>query len=1058
VGVRPLVLLVPSLAAAVELPRRLASTGRALAGLYPLRLLDLARAIAEPALLGRGLKPWSGAHAPLVAARLLDGPHALRLDPRLPRGPVAAALARTLTELRGAGLAPSALEAIVAEGTTAEDEARLRGVADLYRGFHEAVEARFADPATLLRRAAEHIGSARWLEGADLLVVEDLELGPLEAEFLAALARRLPVKRLDRPRPAALAAFASWAESQGIQAVDEAQTIFAPGAPVATPPAGLTRLQERLFAPAGDRPVEDDSVALLTAPGEAAEVRSLVRRLLQEAARGVAFEEMAVILPRPDPYALLVTDLLARLEIPHRLHPSLPLRAGRCARALLLLLRCRGLYRAEVMEFLTFAPVPYAELLGDETPPRPARWDTTSREAGIVSGYERWLIGLRAYAEEECSEAQATADAERQAWHRDRAAGAEALLRVVELLHTTLVGLDGEATWAEWSERLLGVLDQWIGPERDRQAVVEAIADLAGLGSVTAGRVAWPMVEDVLETLFDWERLPMDPLTTGGVHVGSMDALAGLPFRVVAIPGLVEGGFPGVLRPDPFLLDAEREALRARAAPPAPVRGPTSGPRQLSLFDSAEDPAPRRDQDTGSIALLATTQDRLVEARAAFHRALSQATERLILSYPRADPRSGRERLPSLFFVAAASALAGRPLGALDLAARVVEDELSTLPLEDALDASERDRARVLRGGAEAVLAIAAGAPFFKWSHLAAHERWSSALTAHDGLVSDLPADLARRLDPRTASWPVSASSLATYAKCGFQYALKHVLRLRPLEEPQERLWLDALEQGRLFHEVAEIFLRGQRDSGALPVRNDEATRQRLLSLARERVEAFVAGRPPRHRLVWQIRWAAFEALLLRWLAREATTAERSTPAYFEVSFGLPQRARTGEPHHAEPLAVDLGEGRCLRLSGQIDRIDVRPDGALVLRDYKTGRAPKDDGSVFRGGRELQIPVYVLATRMIFPDRVVAEAFLDYVNGGRPVPFDPASVAGETFRRLLREITDAIAAGQFVQEPSACVWCELAAVCGPQPLVELRQRFKIGDARVQRYLRLREYR
>ena len=37
--------------------------------------------------------------------------------------------------------------------------------------------------------------------------------------------------------------------------------------------------------------------------------------------------------------------------------------------------------------------------------------------------------------------------------------------------------------------------------------------------------------------------------------------MRGMPFRILVIPGLVEGGYPGVLRPDPFLLDAEREAL-----------------------------------------------------------------------------------------------------------------------------------------------------------------------------------------------------------------------------------------------------------------------------------------------------------------------------------------------------------------------------------------------------------------------------------------------------------------------------------------------------------------
>ena len=111
---RPLILLVPSFAAARELPRRLASTGRALAGLYAFEVRDLARAVAEPVLLGRGLQAWSRGHASLLAARLLDGPHGLRLDERLPRPPVALALARTLVALRAGGVDPDRLDALAA--------------------------------------------------------------------------------------------------------------------------------------------------------------------------------------------------------------------------------------------------------------------------------------------------------------------------------------------------------------------------------------------------------------------------------------------------------------------------------------------------------------------------------------------------------------------------------------------------------------------------------------------------------------------------------------------------------------------------------------------------------------------------------------------------------------------------------------------------------------------------------------------------------------------------------------------------------------------------------
>ena len=219
-----------------------------------------------------------------------------------------------------------------------------------------------------------------------------------------------------------------------------------------------------------------------------------------------------------------------------------------------------------------------------------------------------------------------------------------------------------------------------MGRERDREKVAEVIADLGGLAFLGA-RAPWREVERVLEARFEWERLPLDPLATGAVHVGVMDALAGLPFRVVAIPGLVEGGYPGVLRPDPFLLDSEREALAASepAAAVAPclqrrARAGARAPAALALRGGAARRAAAAPAAVTAPVRLPTTQDRLLAERRAFHRAIGQATERLVLSYPRADARTGRERMPSLFFVAAAAAREGRSLGTADLERIVRED------------------------------------------------------------------------------------------------------------------------------------------------------------------------------------------------------------------------------------------------------------------------------------------------------------------------------------------------------------------------------------------------
>jgi ATP-dependent helicase/nuclease subunit B len=282
------------------------------------------------------------------------------------------------------------------------------------------------------------------------------------------------------------------------------------------------------------------------------------------------------------------------------------------------------------------------------------------------------------------------------------------------------------------------------------------------------------------------------------------------------------------------------------------------------------------------------------------------------------------------------------------------------------------------------------------------------------------------------------------------------VLRLEPAREPEERKRLDPLERGSAFHEVAERFLRERRDRGELPVRDTPETRKRLLELADTTLDALVAGSPPRYTVLWERVRAQFHTGVLKWLEREAGAGGDAVPAYFEVGFGMARDPTSAEPHGREPLQIDLGDGRTLRVSGQIDRIDKRPDGTLVLRDYKTGKAPRDENEIFRGAKQLQIPFYILAAAMLFPGHPVVEAFLDYVDGGRQVALDPASVQGEDFRLQLRGLVDAIADGLFVQEHTACAWCDYTAACGPAPLLERRRQYKIGDTRVQRVLRLRE--
>ena len=551
----------------------------------------------------------------------------------------------------------------------------------------------------------------------------------------------------------------------------------------------------------------------------------------------------------------------------------------------------------------------------------------------------------------------------------------------------------------------------------------------------------------------------------GAIHVGALDAMAGLPFRVVAIPGLVEGGYPGVIRPDPFLLDEEREAL-AQPAPAAP-RPDRAG--QLSLFgeDGAAPVAPA----TLGERPLPTTQDRLLEARRLFHRAASQATERLILSYPRADPRTGRERLPSLFFVAAAAAREGRTLGLAELGPLVLEDEpRRRSPSRTPWTRAERDR---IRGRCAAARRRRRRSPPARPSSgsRASPARRAGATASRPTTASwrRCHAELFQQAAiPISSPLPVSASRLALYATCGFKYMLENVLRLEPVLEPEERRRLEPIERGSLFHDVAERFLRERRERASCPCATPRRCGSGSSKLGDEALDGLVAGSPPRFTLLWERERSRFHATLVSWLEREA--AAEGVDARPLRGALRPQLAAAARRALLDRAALDRARRRPhpARLGQDRPHRQAATDGTLVLRDYKTGRAPRDDGGTFRGGQQLQIPFYILAAESSGPGNPCTTAFLDYVDGGRQVSFDPETVTGEGLRaaparpggrdrpgalrpgseplrflRLHRRLR-AQGAGGAAARATSCATRACSACCDSRTCCELRARGRGG--------------
>ena len=130
----------------------------------------------------------------------------------------------------------------------------------------------------------------------------------------------------------------------------------------------LARLHRHLFAeqpPAQREPTGE--LVWLSAPGEARECVEIARRILKEAANGVRFDEMAILLRSPESYLGLLEHALDRAGIPAYFDRGTR-RPDPAGRAFLALLSCaaENLSAARFAEYLSLGQVPLDNRQPDE--------------------------------------------------------------------------------------------------------------------------------------------------------------------------------------------------------------------------------------------------------------------------------------------------------------------------------------------------------------------------------------------------------------------------------------------------------------------------------------------------------------------------------------------------------------------------------------------------------------------------------------------------------------------------------------------------------------------
>jgi ATP-dependent helicase/nuclease subunit B len=1011
---RPVVILVGETLLRPYLRRRLAELGGPHLNIHVLTVADLGLRLGERAMISARRLPL-----PVLADRILTHEAALASPGYFDavRGTLGfgQVLHRTLGDLQRAGITPERLgeaadgqperEKVDALAAMAKRHAELR--ADHYDA-EDALAA--ADPERL---------------GADQLLVYGLWEAPeILRRAIAGIGERCPVTAyFATAHPAADRAHAGlrgWL-TEALGARSEHLSATADGGTL------LGHLHSRLGArrPEPAASPGDGSVGIVSAPDPSREVAAALRTCLAWAREDIAFHEMAIAYRHADPYRALVAAIAREANLPIYDNVGTPLGelpVGRRTLALLDLLE-NDLDRASVIAFATDSAMP------PETRARyrgsPAQWDRFSREAGVVRGREQWAQRLDALRERLEERLGGDEDRPRAPWLEERLEQIDGLKTFVADLAACVERRPGEAPWSEHVSHLEETLNAYLTDHKAILDSVRALTRLDGLTSTVAPDRFIAVVRGVVGGLrsTDVEEGSAGAFRARGINVLDANSLRHTRFRAVCVLGLAERSFPPPPRQDPLLLDDERE----RIGLPLRARGPDPEPLQFAL-------------------------------------AVQAAEERLLLSYPRTEYRSGRPLIASSFLRSAAEALAGERIPAESLPdrndpwlQRLGADRVAAPALAAALDLSDYDRALIETQPEVGVGLMGETRPTAARGRRAwlARQAYGLLTPYEGGLTEAVRESLARH--PRLVE-PMSPSALETFATCAMRFFLSRLLGLSGLDEPEEIAQLTALERGSLMHEVMERAMRRWLpDDPPSETRRDD----HLAELDRIAAGVFVAyeargvtGYPA----LWE---ADREAILLDlrlWYEREVADQHtgRFDAADFEVGFGL--SGGNGGSHSTErPLELPVGSG--LRFHGRIDRLEWRREGGgFRVIDYKTGRFRDRKKDVFAGGTALQLPLYLRAAADVILGRDWQEGRSEYFYSTRKGGFtrvemtaDKLSSHHEEFERLLRGFAQAMSDGTFVARPSDdnCRFCDFRTLCPAVDDHRAQRDRKSDDQRVQ---------
>ena len=761
-------------------------------------------------------------------------------------------------------------------------------------------------------------------------------------------------------------------------------------------------------ASADTRPTAQRIVSVTDADEE---VRAVVREVVALAEAGVRLDRIGIFHPTPDPYVGVIEQQLAAAGIPANGPSRRRLADTVSGRTLLraLELPSERWRRDRVMALVSGGPLRW----GDERV-HPARWESLTREAGVVQDLRDWrakLAGHRLSIERSITEPPRDVD---DAWLERRqrdVADIERLARFVDELAEGVRRVERARGWPDKAAAANALLHQLLGGGHQHGHWPDA------------EQLAFERIEDVLVRLATLGELEPDPshevfvralgaevdVTRGrsgrfgeGVVYGPLAGAAGHDLDAVFVVGCSEGLWPTARRDDVLLPDA----IRSLAA------------GELELRASRLD-----DQHRAFLVALAaapTGRARSPSPGVTYAETVARCRRAGCSTLPRCSRAAPCMRPTSPTWLRRPSTWSRRSHAGLDASVHGSLDERDLAVLAQFADA----------GGAviEHPISTSVGRGFE-----AQAARRSEQFTEWDGNLGGQPLGSGE-------DRPMSPTRLERWSACGFRYFLSHVLGLRDRDDPERVVDLSPLDRGSGVHLVLERFIGEAIDKG--PPTPDEpwsaADRARLREIADEvfadQESRGRTGRP----ILWKVAKAELFAVLDEFLrADDRYRAETgSTPIRVELPFGFDD---------SEPVRLTLPSGRTMSFHGFADRVNRASDDHLLVTDYKTGKGDQyvglSDADPVREGTTLQLGLYAEAARQLLgADSTEAHYWMvDPRAGYKRHGYEWTADRRERFIAVLETIVAGIDAGVFLVDPGewdifrgtyrTCAFCEFDRLC-----------------------------